>query len=261
MSVLSDICNAKRAHIAEQRARVLLPVLEARAADAAPPRGFADALAAKEGPALIAEIKRASPSKGPLFPDADAAETARAYEAAGAACLSVLTDAPYFGGRDADLVDARDAVAIPALRKDFMLDPYQITESRALGADCVLLIMAALDDDRLAADLYAQARGLGMDVLVEVHDGEELDRAVELGARLIGVNARNLRTLAVDLGTTRMLAAQMPPWALPVAESGIGDAATVAEFRGLGYRAFLLGEALMRTGDPGAAASALLGTE
>ena len=258
MSVLNKICAAKRAHVAARRAAVPLEVLEMRAAQASAPRGFRAALVAQDGPALIAEVKRASPSKGPLFPDADAAAVARAYAAGGATCLSVLTDTPYFGGRDADLPAARAAVPLPVLRKDFMLEPYQITESRALGADCVLLILAALDD-RAAHALYVAARDWGMDVLVEVHDAQELDRAVALGADLIGVNARDLTTLAVDLTTPRTLAPQIPPYALAVAESGIGDHATLTGLHAAGYKAFLVGEALMRAGDTAAATRALLG--
>ena len=221
--VLDRICAEKRAHVA--RAKMALPeaALLAGLADAPPVRGFAAALErqlAQGGYGLIAEIKKASPSAGLIRPDFDPATLARAYEAGGAACLSVLTDAPFFQGSDDDLRAARAAVSLPVLRKDFILDPYQIAESRRIGADCVLLIMAALSD-AAARELAAAATELGMDVLAEIHDRDELERALRLGVRLIGVNNRNLKTLAVDLATTESLAPEVPADRVVVAESGI----------------------------------------
>lgn len=257
MSILGEICAAKRVHIEARRARTPLVEVRRAAERARPARGFSAALAAQTGPALIAEVKRASPSRGLLFPDADAAAVARAYEAGGAACLSVLTDGPYFGGRDEDLVQARSAVALPVLRKDFMVDLYQVYEARALGADCILLILAALEDP-LAAEMAALAAELGTDVLFETHDAAEIDRAAALGARLIGVNARNLKTLEVDLATLPALIARMPEGALPVAESGIDGPKTLLSLHAAGYKAFLVGEALMRAPDIQAATRALI---
>ena len=220
--VLAEICAVKREHVARRKAALPLATLEAELpADA--PRGFARALATPHGTgrhALIAEIKRASPSKGLIRADFDPPALARAYASGGATCLSVLTDEPYFQGRDAYLPAARDAAPLPALRKDFMLDPWQIVESRWLGADAVLLIMACLDDST-ARDLAAVAHEHGMDVLVEVHDEAELDRAVALPGTLLGVNNRNLKTLAVDLGTFERLAPRAPADRLLVAESGL----------------------------------------
>jgi indole-3-glycerol phosphate synthase len=233
--------------------------LLAAARDAEPPRGFARRLAeaTAERPALICEIKRASPSKGLIREDFDPPTLAAAYAAGGAACLSVLTDEPYFQGKDEYLAQARAAVDLPVLRKDFMLDPYQIVESRALGADCVLLIMAAIDD-RTARELAQTADELGMDVLVEVHNAAELERALTLPATLIGINNRNLKTLAVDLETTLRLAPAVPPGRLVVAESGIETAEHIAALSKAGAKAFLIGESLMRQPDVLAATRALL---
>jgi indole-3-glycerol phosphate synthase len=261
--VLARICADKRQHVAAMRERRPLAALQRQAAAATPPRGFKAALertAAGGRLALIAEIKKASPSKGLIRSDFDPVTLARAYAEGGASCLSVLTDVPYFQGDDAYLQAARDAVGLPCLRKDFMLDPYQIVESRALGADCILLIMAALDDGT-AGELCRLAHGLAMDVLVEVHDGEELDRALALDADLVGINNRNLKTLAVDIATTEALAPRVPGGRLLVAESGLYSHADLERMSRAGARAFLVGESLMREGDVAAATRRLLGLE
>ena len=252
--ILKSILARKIEEIRERSARVLLNELSARAADAPPVRAFADALAAKiaAGDAgVIAEVKKASPSKGVMRADFRPAEIARSYAAGGAACLSVLTDIDFFQGADDYLVQARAACDLPVLRKDFTIDAYQIYEARALGADCILLIVAALGDATLA-EFTALAHDLGMDVLIEAHDGEELERALATPARMIGINNRNLRTFATSLETTLDLRARVPDERLLVTESGIATRADVARMRAAGVHAFLVGETFMRAGDPGA---------
>ena len=261
--VLQRICAVKRAHVTEcKRRRPMEAVLEAAKA-AAPPRGFADRLqrARQEGRyGLIAEIKRASPSKGLIRKDFDPHRLAQDYEAGGAACLSVLTDAPHFQGADEHLTAARAAVRLPVLRKEFMLDPYQVAEARAIGADCILLIVAALEDD-LARELAALARELAMDVLVEVHDEDELGRALSIGDGPIGINNRNLKTLVTDIATTRRLAPLVPDDRLVVGESGLASPADLAAMAEVGVTTFLIGEALMSQTDVRAATETLLRRE
>jgi len=257
--VLARICAEKRSEIARRKEARPFTAVQAEAERAAPPRGFAAALARKaaSGPALIAEIKKASPSRGLIRATFDPPALARAYAEGGATCLSVLTDTPYFQGRDQDLMDARSAVPLPALRKDFMLDPYQIWEARVIGADCVLLILAALDD-ATARTLHATAQSLGLDVLAEVHDERELDRALPLDGAMIGINNRDLKSLTVSLATFERLAPRVPRDRLLVAESGIKTAADIARLSAAGARAFLVGESLMSQPDITAATRALL---
>ena len=263
--VLQRILARKAEEVADRSARVPLAEVARLAAEAPSPRGFARALAAAVSagrPAVIAEIKKASPSKGVIRPDFDPPAIARAYAAAGAACLSVLTDVDFFQGSDAYLQQARAACGLPVLRKDFTIEPYQVAEARALGADAILLIVAALDDARLR-DLAAQALDLGLDVLVEVHDDAELDRALAVSDRdgrvLLGINNRNLRTFAVSLDTTLALQPRVPAGRRLVAESGIAAPADVARLRAAGIDAFLVGEAFMRDPDPGVALARLFG--
>jgi len=258
MTVLARICSDKLDHINRQRALVPFSALEKKIANAQPTRGFINALKQKSpAPALIAEVKKASPSKGIIRADFNAVDIAKIYEANGAACLSVLTDEPYFQGKDEYLVKIREAVSLPLLRKDFMLDEYQVLEARALGADCILLIMAALKDDQ-ARKLYDLATQLAMDTLFEVHDEEELTRALALNPQMVGVNNRNLKTLDVDLGTGLNLAASIPDNVIKVAESGI-DSETLQTFAAVAYDAFLVGESLMRQDDIGKATREILG--
>lgn len=263
-NVLAKICADKRAEVARRKALRSLAEVEAAAREASPPRGFAEHLAAAvaEGRyGLIAEIKRASPSKGLIRADFDPVAFARAYARGGATCLSVLTDESYFEGKDEYLTMARDAVDLPALRKDFMLEPYQVVEARALGADCILIIMAALDD-AAARELADAAVFWNMDALVEAHDGAELDRALELipasSGRLIGINNRNLKTLAVDLATTETLAARVPQDRILVCESGLSTPEDLARMARVGAHCFLIGESLMAQADVEAATRALL---
>ena len=252
--ILARILARKREEVADRSARVPLGELQARVQDCAPVRDFTAALqrhTLRGEPAVIAEIKRASPSKGLLRPDFDPAAIARSYEAGGAACLSVLTDRDFFQGATAFLLAARAACALPVLRKDFMVDPYQIWESRQMGADCILLIVAALSDEQLV-ELEALARSLGLAVLVEVHDAAELERALRLpDSVLIGINNRNLRTFETRLETTWTLMHAIPAGRLIVTESGIHTPADVAAMRARGIHAFLVGEAFMRAPDPG----------
>jgi indole-3-glycerol phosphate synthase len=253
--ILRRILATKRDEIAAARRAVSLAELESRARDAAPARDFVGALRARLDagrPAVIAEIKRASPSKGLLRTDFDPAAIAHAYARAGAACLSVLTDRQYFQGAAAHLAAARGACALPALRKDFVIDPYQVFESRALGADCILLIAAALPTQAMC-ELEALAHGQGMAVLVEVHDGDELARALELKTPLLGVNNRDLRSFETRLETTLDLLPRIPAGRIVVTESGIGSPADVRRMRQQGVGAFLVGEAFMRAPDPGRA--------
>lgn len=247
MNKLAEICDAKRQHVAARKAERSLSELQESIDAAGPPRGFRNALveAEQHGFALIAEIKKASPSKGLIRADFRPAEHAREYERAGAACLSVLTDEPYFKGKDAYLIAAREACTLPVLRKDFMIDPWQVAESRALGADAILLIVAALDDGAMV-ELESAALELGMDVLVEVHDEAELARAAALRSRLIGVNNRDLKTFATDLATTERLVPAMPDDAIVVSESGIFGHDDCERLARSGVRSFLVGESLMR---------------
>jgi len=257
--VLRRILARKSEEVAERRARLPEAELRARLPEAPPVRGFHEALAARvrQGePAVIAEIKKASPSKGVLRPDFDPEAIARAYAENGAACLSVLTDVDFFQGADEYLVRARAASGLPVLRKDFTIDPYQVLEARVLGADCILLIAAALDDARLR-ELTELARTLGMDVLLEVHDAGELERALAVPAPLVGINNRDLRTFEVRLETTLDLLPHVPDDRLLVTESGILERGDVERMRAAGVHAFLVGEAFMRAPDPGAALRAL----
>ena len=253
-TVLEKILARKVQEVAERSARVSLSELESLAKAADAPRGFAQALLAQakqKQPAVIAEIKKASPSKGVIREDFVPAELAKSYEKGGATCLSVLTDIDYFQGADAYLQQARAACSLPVIRKDFMIDPYQIVEARALGADCVLLIVSALDDVKMA-ELAAVAKGVGLDVLVEVHDGEELERALKtLDTPLIGVNNRNLHTFEVSLETTLDLLPRIPRDRLVIAESGILNRADVELMEINDVYAFLVGEAFMRAENPG----------
>ena len=259
--ILDRIAAYKREDVRARKAERSQDEIERLASAASAPRGFRSALEAAHErtgrPALIAEIKKASPSKGLIRADFEPASLARAYEAGGAACLSVLTDGPSFQGDDAFLAQARNATTLPCLRKDFLLDPWQVAESRALGADCILIILAMVDD-ALAADLLAEAERFGMDALIETHDEAEMARACELGGDLVGVNNRSLRTFEVDLETTAMLSILSPVRALLVSESGVFTPDDVSRVQDAHAQAILVGESLMRQGDVEAATRALL---
>ncbi|MEC7817894.1 MAG: indole-3-glycerol phosphate synthase TrpC [Pseudomonadota bacterium] len=259
MNKLDEICATKRQEVTDRKSRATIGDLDAAALMQSAPRGFEAALrkASRDGFGLIAEIKKASPSKGLIRADFDPADHARAYEAGGATCLSVLTDAPYFQGHEDYLLQARAACALPVLRKDFMVDPWQVAEARAIGADAILIIVAALDDTEMA-EIEAAAIERRMDVLVEVHDEAEIDRAAKLKSRLIGVNNRDLKTFTTDLATTERLAALAPENTLLVGESGIASHDDCQRLARSGVRSFLVGESLMRQADVTAATRALL---
>lgn len=251
--ILKKILHRKAEEVAARASERPLADLRTQSEDAPPTRGFAAALRAKVelgGPAVIAEIKKASPSKGVLRPDFKPPEIAVSYARHGATCLSVLTDRDFFQGSDADLQSARAACQLPVIRKDFILDPYQVYESRVLGADAILLIVAGLEADRLA-ELSELARRLGLDVLVEVHDADELERALAIPGQLVGINNRNLRTFELSLDTTLGLLDRIPGDRLLVTESGILTQDHVTLMRSRGVNAFLVGEAFMRADDPG----------
>lgn len=259
MNKLQEICANKRIEVAQRRAETSVTALDHHAASQSPPRGFEAALRAKASKdfALIAEIKKASPSKGLIRADFQPADHARAYEKGGATCLSVLTDAPYFQGHEDYLEAARAACDLPVLRKDFMVDPWQVAEARSIGADAILIIVAALEDTEMR-EIEAAAIERGMDVLVEVHDEAEMERAALLKSRLIGVNNRDLRTFVTDLSTTERLAPLAPQGTLLVGESGINSHDDCARLASAGVRSFLVGESLMRQEDVEAATRALL---
>jgi indole-3-glycerol phosphate synthase len=257
---LTLICADKAEHVKRKKSEAPLAELIASYKNMPPTRGFIKALSAlRAWPSLIAEVKKASPSRGIIREDFDPVRIARIYEESGAACLSVLTDEPYFQGHDDYLKAVRQHVSLPLLRKDFMIDPYQVHEARALGADCILIIMAALTD-AMAKELYDLATSLSLDTLFEVHDEDELGRALALKPQMVGVNNRNLKTLEVSLETGLSLATRMPLGILKVAESGLSDYHDLKRFQDAGYNAFLIGEGLMREKDIGEATRKILGS-
>jgi indole-3-glycerol phosphate synthase len=257
---LTEICAVKREEVAERKGYATIADLDARATEQTAPRGFRRALEARAaaGFALIAEIKKASPSKGLIRPDFRPAEHGLAYQHGGAACLSVLTDAPFFQGHEDYLMDARAACDLPVLRKDFMIDPWQVAEARAIGADAILIIVAALEDTQMS-EIEAAALERGMDVLVEVHNEDEMARASALKSRLIGFNNRDLKRFVTDLGTTERLSSLAPDGTLLVSESGINTHEDILRLSASGVRTFLVGESLMRVPDVEGATRALLG--
>lgn len=248
---LQEICDVKRTYVAKQKSLCTQADMETRARAASPVRGFASSLENKvkqTGIGLICEIKKASPSAGLIRPDFDPASLASAYEKGGAACLSVLTDEPYFQGKNDFVMQARAACTLPVLRKDFMIDVWQVAEARSIGADCILLIMAALSNSQ-AEELHHSAVSFGMDVLIEVHNEEEMERALRLPSGLIGINNRNLKTLQIDLSVTERLKAIVPTGRIVVCESGIQSADDISRIRNAGVHCFLIGESLMRQND------------
>lgn len=260
MSVLDQICADKIEHIRVMKTQRPLLDLKEEMQNQTPTRGFKRGISkhsAEGSPTLIAEVKKASPSKGLIRDNFNPVEIAKIYEESGAACISILTDEPYFKGKDEYLIQVRDVVNTPLLRKDFMLDPYQIYESRALGADCILLIMAALSDSQ-ARELYDLADSLTMDVLVEIHDAKELERALDMGADMIGVNNRNLKTMEVTIKTSEELIKQIPENIIKISESGIHTHEQIQSLSRCGFNGFLVGESLMRQDDIGVAVQKLM---